>query len=451
MNVSLVFKFFRKMRLTLEKEHSLQEQEAKCSFKKLLLEAPPEERVSMLSEHFRSKIAEILDMRPEQIQIDTPFSLLNPDWNNQIELHYFLRSLLRREFNLLLYPREFPALTSVRVLSEYLAKELAPPPAPEAMDMVTNPCEGGNWLWDIPPRPSDGAKRNQGIVFIFSAPRAGSTLLRIMLAGHPALFSPPELNLLPFDSMAKRRRQVDELGYSWMRSGPGSAFAELENLTSEQVAQRLEQLEQEDVSIQQVYNMLQELAGGRLLVDKSPLYASHPAWLRRAEYLFHGSKYLHLVRHPCAAIESFVRMRFHRLLSNDMLVWDENPWLMAEKFWDAANIHILEFLKNIETSRQHRVLYEDLVSNPSAVLSGICSFLNIPFEEAVLKPYEGNRMTHGDSREQFTIGDPNFLNYNRVDPSRATVWKKARPLQQLGEFTRRLSAEFGYELPHESQ
>ena len=230
---------FRKMRLTLEKEHSLQDQGAKHSFKELLLEAPPEERVSMLSEHFRSKIAEILDMRSEQIQIDTPFSLLNPDQNNPIELYYSLRSLLRREFNLLLYPRELPALTSIRVLSEYLAKELAPLPAPEAMDMVMNPYEGGNWPWNIPPRPSDGAERNQGIVFIFSAPRAGSTLFRIMLAGHPDLFSPPELNLLPFDSMAKRRRQVDELGYSWMRSGPGSAFAELENLTSEQIAQRL--------------------------------------------------------------------------------------------------------------------------------------------------------------------------------------------------------------------
>ena len=122
-----------------------------------------------------------------------------------------------------------------------------------------------------------------------------------------------------------------------------------------------------------------------------------------------------------------------------MNFWDENPWLFAEKVWDAQNINTVEFLRDIETSRQHRVLYEELVSDPSGVLQGICDFLGLPFDEAVLRPYDGDRMPG--------IGDQNtFRVYDRVDPSPATAWKKRPPPQRLEEVTRRLCREFGYEI-----
>src|SRR5205823_4379308 len=43
--------------------------------------------------------------------------------------------------------------------------------------------------------------RVPGPVFVLSSPRSGSTLLRVMLAGHRDLFSPPELHLLPYDDL----------------------------------------------------------------------------------------------------------------------------------------------------------------------------------------------------------------------------------------------------------
>lgn len=54
-----------------------------------------------------------------------------------------------------------------------------------------------------PPRPP--ARKNPRAVFVLSPPRCGSTLLRVMLAGHPGLFAPPELELLNFDSLGARR------------------------------------------------------------------------------------------------------------------------------------------------------------------------------------------------------------------------------------------------------
>lgn len=39
---------------------------------------------------------------------------------------------------------------------------------------------------------------NRPAVFILAPPRSGSTLLRVMLGGHPDLFAPPELELLSY-------------------------------------------------------------------------------------------------------------------------------------------------------------------------------------------------------------------------------------------------------------
>src|SRR5438046_3400953 len=46
--------------------------------------------------------------------------------------------------------------------------------------------------------------KNPSAVFILSPPRSGSTLLRVMLGGHPALFAPPELQLLNYNTLRER-------------------------------------------------------------------------------------------------------------------------------------------------------------------------------------------------------------------------------------------------------
>ena len=61
--------------------------------------------------------------------------------------------------------------------------------------------------------------------FVLGAPRSGTTLLRVMLAGHPALFSPPEMVLAPFATMAERRKKLDER--FWEKGGLRRTLMEL--------------------------------------------------------------------------------------------------------------------------------------------------------------------------------------------------------------------------------
>ena len=47
--------------------------------------------------------------------------------------------------------------------------------------------------WNLP--EADGGRLLTAPVFIFSAPRSGSTLLRVILGSHSELYAPPELPL----------------------------------------------------------------------------------------------------------------------------------------------------------------------------------------------------------------------------------------------------------------
>src|SRR3979409_2802780 len=56
-----------------------------------------------------------------------------------------------------------------------------------------------------PPPVPVAPRKNRRAVLVLSPPRSGSTLLRVMLGGHPELFAPPELELLAFSTLAERQ------------------------------------------------------------------------------------------------------------------------------------------------------------------------------------------------------------------------------------------------------
>ena len=409
-----------------------------------LSELPHEQRVGHLVECIQEKIAEELKRPADKIPLEASFESLNEAWADLLLVYDLLQDTIEKQLGRKFYDWEMSrpaqgleALNTIQILADTLVEDMDIP-APETS--FTDPFEGGNFAWELPAPIIGNSPRNPSMVFLLSSPRAGSTLLRVMLEGHSDLFSPPELYLLIFESIGDLKKQTAALGYDWIRYGLMASLMKLENLSGEAAYQRLEELEAKDVSTQQVYQMLQNRINGRLLVDKTPLYSIHRRWLDRAETIFDGAKYLCLVRHPYAVIESFVRMRLYNgALGNQFGVWDDNPWLYAEKWWAAAYRNLLDFCDDVDTERYHLVHFEDLVRKPREVQNNICDFLGIPFDENVLNPYEGERMVKFPS-------DPNFINRAQIDPGLATAWQNKCPPQKLSNFTREVAAEFGYEL-----
>ena len=282
-------------------------------------------------------------------------------------------------------------------------------------------------------------ERNPAAVFVLSSPRAGSTLLRAMLAGHPALFAPQELHLLPFYSMKQSRKIFRN---TMLGRGLQRTFMTLKEISAEESAAFIEQLSEEDWPIHKVYAHIQELCAPRVLVDKSPSYAAEKDALRHAEEIFTAPKYLHLVRHPYAVIESFIRTGIYQQQFSDVFAFIENLWALS-------NANLTAFFQELPPERKHVLRYEDLVSKPENMMRGVCAFLEVAYDDSLLRPYEGARMLDGINAETVAVGDPNFLKHKSIESDLGEAWRRIKLERPLGEFAARVAQSFGYELPYE--
>ena len=391
-----------------------------------LLQTAKEQRPQYLTQYLQKAIADILQIDPAKLSVKD--SLLDMGMDSLMVMEAI--NQLKTDLQLILYPREFYERPQINQLAAYLATEF------DKAHKVTAPAPKSK------PKPLLTGKLPPA-AFILSSPRSGSTLLRVMLAGHPGLYSPPELHLLPFDTMVERE---EELGVSQLGEGLKRAFMALKNIDADASQKIVDELIATNATVKEVYQQLQQLAGDRLLIDKSPTYAKNYETLEKAEAIFDGAKYIHLVRHPYSVIESFARMRMDKLVSSG----DADPYQLAELIWRDSNQNILNLAKDIDRGRYHLVYYEDLVSKPRQVLEGICQFLDVPFDPAVLTPYQGDRMTDGVSDTAMSLGDPNFLNHQTIDAKLAETWKEVKLPNPLGTYTQQLAQQLKYELPQEA-
>lgn len=414
-----------------------------------LLDMRPGERAQFLETYLKDRIVSLLGSDHEGLSGTDNLPLSGVDSLMIMDVLNGIRDDLR----FMVYPREFYEQPTIQGLARYLAAEFE-----RAHDRSGAACDRDDAAPSIAPSvapssapsvaiaepqftPEPEGEPLPGAVFVLSSPRSGSTLLRVMLAGHAALFSPPELHLLPFATMGERARFLDgtHLGEGLQRAlmalpddGTGAAAS-------------IDEWVRRDLPIRDVYAELQRRAGSRILIDKSPSYAVRGEILTRAERLFRGARYIHLVRHPYAVIESFVRLRMDKLLG----AGERDPRAIAEEIWTASNRNILDTVRTAAPDRYHRVYYEDLVRNPREILTRCCEFLGVPFDEAVLTPYAGERMTGGAHSVSLSVGDPDFLKHDDIDVHLGDKWREidlGRPLQAQA---RSLAAEFGYELPHD--
>ncbi len=296
----------------------------------------------------------------------------------------------------------------------------------------------------LAPAPAGSAGKNPPAVFVLSPPRSGSTLLRVMLGGHPRLFAPPELELLSFNTLAERSAAFSGRDRFWLE-GVVRAVMEIRGCGAEEATAMLAQAEGAGLSTRQLYGRLQEWLGPRMLVDKTPSYALDAAILGRAEESFERPLYLHLVRHPHGMIRSFEEAKLDQIFFRR-----EHPFgrrELAELIWRVSQENILGFLREVPAERQHRVCFEELVDRPEEVLSGICAFLGIPYEPAMARPYEGRRerMTDGIHAESRMLGDVKFHQHRGVERETAERWRGELAEDFLGEGTWEVAEALGYE------
>ncbi|MDQ1350667.1 MAG: hypothetical protein QG657_969 [Acidobacteriota bacterium] len=279
---------------------------------------------------------------------------------------------------------------------------------------------------------------NPPAIFILSPPRSGTTLLRVMLAGHPKLFAPPELGLLSYNTL-------NEVNFTLQSSI--RALMEIKGCDVEEAGRMIREFQQRIMTTKQFYRVLQEGIGDRLLVDKTPDYSFSLEVLKKAESDFSNSLYIHLIRHPYGMIHSFEEARLDLLFSNqsthDLSLSRRR---IAEAIWFISHRNILEFLENIPQNRQHWIKFEDLVYDPYHCMEGICRFLNLEFHPGMIQPYkeQNRRMTDSTHSEGRMIGDVKFMRHKHIDPGVADNWRDHYHTDFLGDVTWKMAEKFGY-------
>jgi amino acid adenylation domain-containing protein len=296
-----------------------------------------------------------------------------------------------------------------------------------------------------PVRKKDGVNENKNppAIFILSAPRSGTTLLRVMLAGNPRLFAPPELELLGFNTL-KERKSALAGGYRLWSEGTIRAIMEIKSCNADQAKKLMADYENRDLAMSEFYRVLQEWIGERLLIDKSTTYALDLETLKRAEDYFYQPRYIYLSRHPYGMIESFQEVSLDQVFFR--YKHDFSPSQLAELIWIVCHQNIQKFLAQVSETRQHRLRYEDLVKRPLEISKELCHFMDIPFHADMARPYKNKerKMTDGIHSVSTMLGDMKFHQHSGIDPTLAERWKESLEEDFLSDIAWEIAEKLGY-------
>ncbi|MFK7930100.1 MAG: sulfotransferase [Myxococcota bacterium] len=273
------------------------------------------------------------------------------------------------------------------------------------------------------------------IAFVLGAPRSGTTLLRVMLAGHSKLFVPPEMVLGPYETMAARAEGLNRR--YWEKGGLRRALIELRGIDVDQAKQAVS--DWGDKTIKQVYEALQDEIGDRILVDKCPHLSMPDGSLERLIEWFPQARFVWIVRNPASVTRSVQNMPMAEVMLQG---YPGGP----KEVWETSNRRIGAFLDaHIPQERWARIRYEDMVSDPETALRSLSTALGVDYEPAMATPYEGDRMRSGPKGAR-AIGDPNLAGRKKLDPSLATKWLDGFDHRTASLSCKELALTFDYDL-----
>jgi len=203
------------------------------------------------------------------------------------------------------------------------------------------------------------------LIFLVSQPRAGSTMTQLLLAGHPdiATTSEPWVALHPL--------------YAFRRKGIGAEYNSYLARMAVREFLRLGEMD-EDVYMEEIGKFLLALyrrqlkyQGKKLFLDKTPRYYYILDDLIR---LYPEAKFILLYRNPLAVFKSILK------------TWVNDDWKSLSGYVNdlfAAPGMMLAAARD-NPGRCHAIRYEDLIKDTRGVLSGVCSYLGVAFEETML-------------------------------------------------------------------
>lgn len=228
------------------------------------------------------------------------------------------------------------------------------------------------------------------VIIVFGALRAGTTMLRLMVNGHPDLACIGENDYL-IDHLSRDPNgtlQMDRAALAETRIFRGSGLrVPPENLDG----------------VQAVYDLVRQIATRE---GKRPVLMVHRRMALCAE-LFPDAPILRYIRDPRDVARSAIGMGWA-----GNVYYGADPWLHTEKSWQDFR----------QTANGHKIMqlrFEDLVEQPAKKLSELCNFVGVAYDPAML-------------------AYPETTTYSAPDAKLANQWKTKLSEDQIGLVEARL-------------
>jgi Sulfotransferase family len=208
--------------------------------------------------------------------------------------------------------------------------------------------------------------------FVVGVPRSGTTLLRLMLDAHPELAIPPETHFIPAVIRAVRRgRAADRVAAIITHHRRWADFG----LDADELRQRIGAVDPLDAggAIRAFYELYAEKQGKPRWGDKTPGYGTR---MRRIGKALPEARFVHVIRDGRDVVASRARRSQREPL----------PVEVAAKRWKRRVISTRKRAEGVERYLEMR--YEDLVAEPEASLRSVCAFVELPFDEQMLRYHE---------------------------------------------------------------
>jgi hypothetical protein len=231
--------------------------------------------------------------------------------------------------------------------------------------------------------------------FLIGAERSGTTLLRLMLDGHPDVAWPSEFDFALEWPEARAGAWPDLVDY-W------SVLSESRQARQCRIVIRAEL----DFPLL-VRSLFDQLASR----SRKPIcgVTAHRHFDRLQE-LWPDARFIYLVRDGRDVARSHVEMG-----------WAGNVWAAAS-VWRAAEADWRRLCARVPAERRAEVRYEDLIREPQRELTRVCDFLGVAYSPAMLDY-------------------PSRTTYSAPDPSVAERWREALSGRELAWLEREIGAD----------
>jgi len=268
--------------------------------------------------------------------------------------------------------------------------------------------------------------------FILGRERSGTTLLRQLLHAHPNISVAQESPFLLFLYPTYHKQKIEK----------GNLKAFVEDLYAEPYFPFWEIDKQAlQAHLQHTCPMTFAEACQQILCFKAPVETSivgdknpiHTLFAKRLHTLYPEARFLIMVRHPLAQVNSMLKVNFER----------KNIASLAVR-WKKYAKSVLHFQAKHPKLTAH-VQHEKLTADPEKELQSLCRFLGIPYSDKMIA--DRATLLENDA----TLPKEHHSNLHK--PISAAVneeWKTAlTPKQQaiVVHLTRKTAAQFGYALP----